>query len=266
MKIIHLSDPHLLGNPREHIFGLNPALRLKKAIRSIEQHHSDAEFITITGDLVDFPTKDAYTLLKNIIKKCKIQIFPILGNHDSRKLFSNIFPDLFNDDGFVQYDITVKKNAFIFLDSVVEGKSHGKLCKKRLAWLRDALLRHKKRDCYLFMHHAPVPTGLYEIDTLANLKNSTQLWKLLQEFSNVKHIAFGHIHRIMHSSYNGVSLHATRSTAFQLALTLNDTKEMLTNMEKPTYAIMQLKKYGTQIHHHEYYNENRIYECQGRWD
>ncbi len=265
MKIIHLTDPHIIGAVRANLFGLNPTDRLKKALKSINKHHSDAKFIAITGDLADNATKKAYKNYKNIIEDSKIPVYSILGNHDNRSFFKEVFTE-FKDNDFIQYSFTIKKNAFIFLDTLDQGKMSGTLCSKRYKWLTEKLEEYKEYNVYLFMHHHPIKCGLYEFDTTAHFRNKNKFWKTLGQYKNIRHISFGHLHRIINANRDGISMHCTRSTAFQVALKTNTKAECLTNKEKPTYAIINIDGANFRIHHHEFLDENKIYECEGRWN
>ena len=265
MKIIHLTDPHIIGAVRANLFGLNPTDRLKKAIKSINRDHSDAKFIAITGDLADNATKKAYINYKSIIKSSKIPVYSILGNHDNRVFFKEVFSE-FKDNDFIQFDFTIDNCAFIFLDTLDSGNMNGVLCSDRYKWLKEKLKKYKIYNVYIFMHHHPVECGLYEFDTTARFKNKSKFWKTLGKYSNIRHISFGHLHRIMTATKDGVSMHCTRSTAFQVALNMNSKAECLTNKEKPTYAVMDINGENFRIHHHEFLDENKIYECEGRWN
>jgi len=260
MKIIHLTDTHLLGADRANLYGINPAYRLKKALKSIQQSHGDAKFIVITGDLVDEATPNAYKVLKEIIQKSEIPVFLMLGNHDKRSYFSEVFPQ-FIEEKFCQYVHKAGKRVFIFLDTLIEDKRYGKLCEERMVWLEEKLEKYKNIPVYLFMHHHPVPSKLYEMDHLADFRTRKSFWKLIDRYENIKHIAFGHLHRILHASNGSVTLHVTRSTTFQVAYQTKNKIEYLTNKEKPTYAVMEIGRGETlMINHHEYLDEKHYYE------
>ena len=258
MKIIHLSDTHIIDSEQKNLYGIDPAFRLKKALKSITKYHKDASMIVITGDLVDTPSKEAYEVFHDIIKDFPIPIYPIVGNHDKRELFLKYFPK-FQIDGFVQYAVEVNEFAFIFLDTLVEDKPFGNLCQKRLIWLEEQLKKYRDKKVYIFMHHHPLKSFLYEMDNIANLKNSEKFWSIVDQYSNILHITYGHLHRITQMQRKNISLHSTKSTTFQVAFTPNETKEYLTNEEKPTYCIMLLNKVELLLHHHEFLNENEKY-------
>ena len=264
MKIIQITDTHLSGVDRGNIYGLNPAYRLKRAIKSANQFHADAAFIVITGDLADVASDGAYEILSKIIKKSKIPVYPILGNHDMREAFSKFFPEYFNG-GFVQYAKEMDGKSFLFLDTLVEGERYGELCEKRLRWLKKALIKHRKQPLYIFMHHHPVDSGLYEMDVEADFRSKEAFWALVDKRKNIKHITFGHLHRIMHVSRGTLGMHATRSTTFQVAYQPYEKLEYLTNRERPTYAVMEiLDEDILRVHHHEYLDEKMYYEDGSR--
>jgi len=264
MKIIHLTDPHLSGVDRGNVYGLNPVHRLKRAIKSANQFHADAAFIALTGDLANVASAGAYGILSKIVKRSSLPVYPILGNHDNRKMFGEYFSEYFSGD-FVQYAVEKEGKIFLFLDTLVEGERYGEMCKKRLMWLGKMLRTHKRSPVYLFMHHHPVISGLYEMDNDANFRSEEAFWNLLKKHKNVRHIAFGHLHRIMHGSKGSVAVHSTRSTAFQVAYRPEHKLEYLTNKEKPTYAVMNISEAGEVcVHHHEYLDEKHYYEDGSR--
>jgi len=259
MKIIQLSDLHLIGEDSSLLYGIDPYERLELALKSIEKNHSDATFIVITGDLTDNSSHKGYEVLKSIVDKSSIPMHLILGNHDNRDIFSNYFPDLFEDE-FVQYTKKIDGKVFLFLDTLVEDESYGEFCDIRMKWLKNRLEEYRKESIYIFMHHHPIDSGLYEMDNLANFKSKELFWSLLKKYKNIKHISFGHLHRIMHSMKDNISLHSTRSTTFQVAYRPDEKSEFLTNDESPTYAIMDIMQDGNpRIHHHEFMNEDRFY-------
>ncbi len=259
MKFIHISDTHLLGSSQLSLYGIDPDYRLKTALQSIQKLHKDAEFIAITGDLANDSDSLVYEKFCHTIDNSEIPIYLILGNHDNRELFISYFPE-FSSGKFAQYIKKIENRVFIFLDTLVENEPYGELCEKRLRWLKSVLDEYKREQKYIFMHHHPIDCGLYEMDNMGEFKTKELFWSILKKYENIKHISFGHIHRIMHSNRGSISMHSTRSTAFEVAYRPDGKKEYLTNEENPTYAIIDINSDGeTRVHHHEYLDEDKIY-------
>ncbi|MDK9760090.1 metallophosphoesterase [Vibrio sp. D173a] len=109
MKIIHLTDTHL-GYTGQEIYQRSPIPALEKAIKSINQEHTDAEMLVITGDLAHAGHPEAYQNLKSILEKLTIPYHLVIGNHDDRPTISELFHDFeLDENGFAQKVITTKK-------------------------------------------------------------------------------------------------------------------------------------------------------------
>ena len=104
IKIIHISDTHLIA-PSKKLFGIDGWNRLEKAIASINQHHQDADFLVLTGDITDAGDEQAYRAFIPAMQQLCCPYYLLIGNHDNRETMQNIMPDLqWNPDGFLQYD------------------------------------------------------------------------------------------------------------------------------------------------------------------
>jgi len=179
----------------------------------------------------------------------------VLGNHDVRDAFWDVFPDV-RSGGFVQYAHEEKDRVFLALDTLVEGEEYGLLCDERLVWLEEQLTRFADRPVYLFMHHHPIPSGLYRMDTVGDFRSAEAFWKLLKKRgAAVRHIFFGHVHRPMQAVYHGVVLSTTRSTTFQVAYRPDEQAESLTTTVQPAYSVVKLNGDDTTIHLCEYLGE-----------
>jgi len=255
MKFIHLSDTHLMGAPSAKLYGIKPAKRLKKALRNIAEHHADAAFVVITGDLTNAGDPEAYALLKKYTQNMPMPILPVVGNHDDRTAFWEVFPD-FRSEGFVQYVHKEEDRVFLALDTLVEGEEYGLLCDERLAWLEEQLTHYADRKISLLMHHHPIRSGLYRMDTVGDFRSAKAFWKILKRHgSEVDHIFFGHVHRPMQAVHRGVLLSTTRSTTFQVAYRPDEQTESLTTTVQPAYSVVKLSGDDTTIHLCEYLGE-----------
>ena len=257
MKIIQITDTHLLGNNKT-LFGIDPKLILKKALVSIEKNHSDAEFVVITGDLTNNGKIEAYSELESLLKDFSIPVHLIMGNHDIKKIYNQVF-NRCEDDEFVQYAVEFDNNTFLFLDTSVSNEQFGVLCHKRLTWLGNKLLKNKSKNVYIFMHHFPFNSEMPWMENNANFRNKKEFWDVVLKYQNVKQIFTGHLHRIINANYKGVGVSCTRSTNFQVAFTPNTEEDLLTNKENPTYAVTYIDEDSVLIHNHEFLDEDKCY-------
>ena len=125
MRLIHLTDPHILP-PGRLLYGIDPAERLSAAIVDINTRFHDAAFLIITGDLAHRGEPAAHGLLNEIISDLKIPVHLGIGNHDDRTAFHREFPDTPTDAaGFVQYSFTQSGFGFVMLYSLEDGRSSG---------------------------------------------------------------------------------------------------------------------------------------------
>ncbi len=257
MKIIHLSDTHLKKGKFD-LFGLDPKKRLRLAIDNINKHHSDADFIVVTGDLTDKGEVETYKVLKDILDNAVPKVYTILGNHDKRENYLKVFDDAFENDGFVQGSFLLNNKAFIFLDTLIPGTCSGDMCDVRFSWFENELKKYESNDVYLFMHHPPMDTGIYLMD-IVGFESKQRMKDILLKNENIKHIFFGHVHRFVSGVYVGKSFNCTRGTNHQVAYQFGREELYFTNEEKAGYSIVEINDDGILVNNHEYMDEDRTY-------
>src|ERR1700759_1853693 len=91
--IAQISDLHI-KEPGKLAYGrVDTAQALERCIATINQLTPTPDFMVISGDLVDTPTQEEYRHLKSLLAALKLPFAAIPGNHDSRELMRNAFPD-----------------------------------------------------------------------------------------------------------------------------------------------------------------------------
>jgi len=257
MKIIHLTDPHLKRGKYD-LFGLNPKRRLRLAIKNINKHHKDADFIVVTGDLLDKGDTRTYGVLKRLLSKAKMPVYTIIGNHDNRENYLKVFDDSFSEEGFVQGSFVRDDRAFIFLDTMMPDTCIGDMCNERFEWFEIELQKYKDKSVYLFMHHPPMDIGIYLMD-IVGFASKDRFREILLKYNNIQHIFFGHIHRIISGSYAGVTYSCTRSTNHQVAYQFGKKDLYFTNEERATYSVAEINGNDILINTHEYLDDAGVY-------
>ncbi len=99
--------------------------------------HGDSEACIISGDLTDSASPEALLWLKDLLVDFPISTHLMIGNHDDRSVFFDIFDTYAKDEnGFLQYTFNVAEDRFLCLDTKKdEPVPSGQYCEKRMAWL-----------------------------------------------------------------------------------------------------------------------------------
>jgi len=262
-KFIHLTDPHIIARPQQ-LYGLDLHARLEAAVNSINSHFTDAELCMVTGDIAHWGEADAYGELREILDGLAIPWHVLIGNHDERAIMQAAFPDApWSEDGFLQFTLETPAGVFIAIDTVNDGRNTGIMCEARLRWLRDQLLatQDKGQDVFLFMHHSPFDIGIHGMN-LIGMINPEDFVAVLQGFSHIRHLFFGHLHRTCHGSWNGLTFSTVKATAHQVGLVLDDQTPLQCTLENPAYAVVLVGDDSVVIHDHSYLEEDAIFDYE----
>ena len=251
-KILIFSDIHLTSCGKE-IIRLDPLKRLKLALHHALYNHADAQHIVFTGDLAHDGDFNAYHSLEKVIQEIKIPITFMMGNHDDRKIFSQVFPSVvFDVNDFLQSSISIESYELLFLDTLqaptkLREKHEGFLCEKRLGWLDKKLETSKQKKVIIFMHHPPFPVGFKAMDRIG-LHNSESFFSLLKKYRHIIHIVSGHIHRTISGHVNGFGFSIFKSTCHQMPMQLDSENVKLSIVEPGAYGLLLLQPDGLVVH------------------
>lgn len=250
MKFIHITDSHLVS-PGKQLHGLDPAERFTRCIDDICKHHQDAACCVITGDLAERGEASAYAFLREQISRLKMDCHLIVGNHDLREPYLESFGDsTLDDNGFVQYTAKTQAGVFVLIDTVEYGTHGGIYCEQRQNWLRTTLAEHRDQPVYLFMHHPPFNLNFPSIDAIS-LAEQEAFAEIVQPYSNIRHLFFGHAHRPVSGNWRGISFSSLRGTNHQLNLDFSDN-DISYNSEPPEYSIVFIDDDQLVVHTHAY--------------
>lgn len=241
MKLIHLTDLHLMP-PGETLWGLDPFARLDAALSDIALHHGDADLCVITGDLTEKGDAAAYEMLKRRLERFPLETHLLLGNHDDREAYRSVF----GGEGHVQEAIVRNGRHLLFLDTLKGPPSSAGLYDvPRRAWLAAELAAAGPVPAYIFMHHPPFDIGHALMD-LIKLDDAEDFAALLKGH-DIRHVFFGHAHRTISGSWNGISFSALPSLNHQLPL-VSGSVETVYSDEPPMYAVVNLTDTMTVVH------------------
>ncbi len=219
LRFVHLSDTHCVHtqvNPRPR-HGLD--LHRKDLVRSFELLEAvvgrinteiKPDLAIVTGDLVDRPS-DVRSLrrVKTILDRLDCPWYPVIGNHDGRRAWAEVFGrDRFN------YAFEQRGWRFIAVDS-----SRGRVEKKTLAWLGKQLDADRKTPTAVLLHHPLALPQVYQIayrrvyGVSVLLRNAREVLEVLRGRPNVRATFAGHCHVGIETDWGGI----THFTAASLA-------------------------------------------------
>lgn len=211
MKVVFLSDIHMVGAPRRKR-GVDVAANLRAAVAEINTHHADAAFCVLSGDLADRGAPAEYDRLNDILAELTLPLCPIPGNHDRHDGFRRAFPDCPRAaDGAVLYERDTPAGVFLFLDSLDDDEPlAGRLGAARRAWLQERLAVHAGADLYLVIHHPPFFTH-QPVFADNGLIDGAALGALLAGRAGIRHMFIGHMHRPIHGVWQQIPWSVTPS-------------------------------------------------------
>lgn len=212
-KLIWMSDLHFTATG--DVLGHDPRVRLDAAIGHINQHHSDAAFCVITGDMVNRGTRADYKALCAKLDTLAMPYLPMVGNHDNRDEFRRALPvPATCMPDFVQYEVETPQGLIVCLDTQKTGADAGEVCQARCDWLRNTLMTAMTTPVFLFLHHPPMSLGLPMQDT-DNMHNGSEFLDLISGFDCVKYMFIGHVHRPITGTVRSIPFSTMRSVLYQ---------------------------------------------------
>lgn len=260
MKLIHITDTHVVM-PGQRLYGLDPRARLDAAVADINRHHADASLVVVTGDLTHWGDAKAYDAFVDSIGALTMPVVALVGNHDRREVCREHVRAVLRDaNGYLQGLRDTHVGRFVFLDTLDEKTHAGQMCDKRFAWFERALGdAPKDLPIYVFMHHPPFAVGVKAMDDIA-LREAARFKRIVDQHpGRIRHIFFGHVHRPISGSWNGIPFSTLRGTNHQVALTLDPAAPHLASHEPPAYAIVVISLDSVIVHTHDYLDASPLF-------
>lgn len=224
--VLQLTDIHLLTDPRatlKDVCTRDEVARVIGFIRGgVAAGRWDFDLIVVTGDLAHDEQRETYDVVRQMLgdwmPKCKL----LLGNHDSRPLIRDAFPELASDEPeFFTFSQRVGEWQLIGLDSHVAGEVAGSLGERQLDWLRAELSLHAQQPTVLFVHHPPFDVGSAWLDAIG-LLDAKALLEVVATASQVKAICSGHVHQDREKRIGDLQLLTTPSAVVQFGVNSPD--------------------------------------------
>lgn len=218
MRIAQITDIHIgfdPGNPDEHNMQ-----RLKAVLQRLVESPNRPALLLLSGDLTEFGDAESYARLAEAVSICPFPVWPMAGNHDQRGPLLAAFPQTPSEDGFVHYVLELPGLRLVVLDTLEPGRHGGAFCEERAEWLKSQLAADRLTPTIIAMHHPPFESGLTWLDSSGREPWIMRFADAIAGQSQVRAIIAGHLHRTIHTLWNGVSLTVCTSIAPAVALDL----------------------------------------------
>lgn len=202
LKLVIMSDLHLV--PEGEVSNtLDTAARLAQAVDNVNRRHADADMVILAGDLADLGEAAAYERLRGLIAPLTPETHLMLGNHDNRPVFLEVFGDEHADEnGHVQKVIDIKGHRIILLDSTEPGVVSGVLCADRLAWLQARLDEAQDKPVIVVLHHHVNKLSM-PVDRI-RLEQPEALMEVLKTHPDIRQVIAGHVHITTSGTWQGL--------------------------------------------------------------
>ena len=122
VRVLQLSDCHLLSDPEATLKGVPTAASLGEVLAFITENE-EFDFLVISGDLAHDEQLQTYQLLREMLGEWVTRLRVIPGNHEDRNFLRQTFPEITaGSNGLLTFSLKVEGWRLIGLDSHVPGK------------------------------------------------------------------------------------------------------------------------------------------------
>lgn len=182
VELIQISDLHYGSHEFDESYLLN-------VIDYINDNKPDA--VICTGDLTHKAKKYQYEEIAQYLKKIKVPLLNVLGNHDAKNNGTVFFERYIGPRRWKKI-IKEKDTLVIGVRSPRDNTSEGELGDEQLEWMVNQLKNCKNRLCVLALHHhlVAVPYAGTKRNTLID---AGEVLELTQAY-NIDLVLMGHRH------------------------------------------------------------------------
>ncbi|MGP5265841.1 metallophosphoesterase family protein [Brachybacterium alimentarium] len=210
MRILHLSDTHLHGDPAARHYDRIDTTAALRGLLDRFAAVDGLDAIVHTGDASEDGTPESYRLLHEILDPFAAEkgaaLAVVMGNHDISVAYGETIA--LGDRGTTVQDRVIPLESggrIVVLDSSVPGAGYGHLDPEQLTWLSGVLDEPAAGGTVLAIHHPPL-VGATTLLRALDLDGLDELAAVL-EGSDVRIVLSGHYHHEMTGAIAGIPVH-----------------------------------------------------------
>lgn len=238
MRVLHLTDPHLFADRRGALRGAVTYDTLQLVIAHYLDSDFEADFIALTGDIVQDDSAEAYAHCHELVSSLGLPVLCVPGNHDVRSLMRDLLPD-----PPFSYCGSIESGNWLItgIDSCSAGRAGGRIAERALRRMEEAIAASSAGHVMVCLHHPPVPMHSKWLDTVG-LDNGDEFLARAASSGRVRAAIFGHVHQHYDAEHDGIRLVATPSTCRQF---LPRADEFAVDDRPPAYRLIELHADGS---------------------
>lgn len=211
LRVVQITDCHLFSGRDGRLLGLNTEDSLSLVLDRVAREQAHIDLILATGDLSQDGSPEGYRRFQQHLSRFAAPSYWLQGNHDLNAPMINALGGRSHLSPCV---ITQGGWHIIMLNSSVEHEVPGYFQPAELDFLRQALMASRAAHVMICLHHHPLPMGCAWLDTQV-VRNAADFWQVVDAFSHVRAIVWGHVHQESAQERRGVQLYSTPSTCVQ---------------------------------------------------
>jgi len=188
LRLLQLSDPHLVADPGGLVRGRQPLPLLRHGLQQVDLELAD--LLLISGDLCDDESWGGYAHLRDLLAARPQPVALLAGNHDHPALLRAV---LGRHALIGPASLELGAWQLLLLHSHRAATPGGALGQRQLAWL-EAVLTAGSAPALVALHHPPVAIGDPLMDGIG-LADGEELLALLGRFPRGRLVLFGHVHQ-----------------------------------------------------------------------
>jgi Icc protein len=238
VRVLHLTDPHLFADRRGALRGAVTYDTLQLVIAHYLDSDFEADFIALTGDIVQDDSAEAYAHCHELVSSLGLPVLCVPGNHDVRSLMRDLLPD-----PPFSYCGSIESGNWLItgIDSCSAGRAGGRIAERALRRMEEAIAASSAGHVMVCLHHPPVPMHSKWLDTVG-LDNGDEFLARAASSGRVRAAIFGHVHQHYDAEHDGIRLVATPSTCRQF---LPRADEFAVDDRPPAYRLIELHADGS---------------------
>lgn len=156
--LVQISDLHVMAEGRLAVDRIDTAAYLAGAIDRILALPEAPDAVLVTGDVGDEMLPEEFARAAALLARIPAPVFLVPGNHDSRDLIRQHFPQAtyLPPDGKLDYVVETRPLRLVALDTLVPGRVHGEVDDGQIAWLDRMLAAEPNVPTVVFIDRKSV--------------------------------------------------------------------------------------------------------------